>query len=142
MRLAKRSIGSRIATMAAFVAVGCFTFAFTPDAQAKGGKDKDHKVHGKVASITTGSSGTATITIDVHHHKKGEANPQVSEQRTFTITTATKIERREKDGTTVPATLADVKTGKHVSLEVKDKDVLVLKIGHHHHHHKKPAPTA
>jgi hypothetical protein len=137
MRRTSGSILSRVGLAVALVAVGYFTFATPTVAEAKG-KDKEHKVHGRVISVTPGSTtGTAKITIDVHHHKKGvDAGSQVSEQRTFEITTNTKIERREKDGPPVPATLADVKEHEHVSLEVKDHDVLVLAIGHHHHKKK------
>ena len=80
MRLAKGSFGSRAALTAALLAVGCFTFAAASVAQAKN-KDKEHKVHGHVISVTAGAtSGTYTLTIDVHHHKKGvDAGTQVSE---------------------------------------------------------------
>ena len=38
----------------------------------------------------------------------------------------------------VPATVADLtaKPHEHVSLEVKDHDVIVVEIGHHHHKKK------
>lgn len=144
MRLAKGSFGSRAALTAALLAVGYFTFTTASVAQAKGKKNKEHKIHGHVISVTAGSTkGTYTLTIDVHHHhKKGvDAGPQVSEQRSFTITDSTTIKKAEKDAAPVAASIADLtsKPKEHVSVELKDGNVVSVTIGHHHHHKKKVA---
>jgi hypothetical protein len=143
MRMASGLIGNRAGWMAALVAIGCFLFVASPAAEAgKGGKDKEHKIHGKVTKVEadSASSGVTWITVEIHHHhKKGapDAGAQVSEVRKFKLTSTTTFVEKVSKSETKPATLQDVTVGTHVALKAHDDMVDTLAI--HHHHKKKVA---
>jgi hypothetical protein len=83
----------------------------------KGKAPQAHAVHGVVVSVDKEHN---TITVKVHHGKKGEAAEAAPEERTFRVTDATKFEKviifgkgkdqRERK----PASFAAVHSGEHV----------------------------
>jgi hypothetical protein len=105
-----------------------------------GSGDKEHKVHGRVISVTPITNGAATITVEIHKHKKNDgtaaadaAKPEVV-TKTFDVTASTQFEVVTDQGST-PATFDAIKPGEHVLIEAKkhvaDKVAIV--------HHKKNA---
>jgi len=96
-----------------------------------------HHIHGKIVSVDASS-----ITIKVHHHhKKGSTTvAAASETKTFQISASTKVEIVGKDHTKVAGSVADLKTGEHVSIGEHEGVAHEISIIHHHHH-KKPAPV-
>lgn len=100
-----------------------------------------HHVHGKIMSVASDGS---TITIKVHHHhKKGStATTPTTEEKTFKITSKTKVEIVSETGGKSPGSLTDLTPGKHVSIGEHEDVAHVITVGHHQHHKKKPTATS
>ncbi len=102
-----------------------------------------HGVHGKVTAVTGNS-----ITVEIHHHSKGQKGQAAAGQnkpevvtKTFTLGANTK-NAFVTDGGSKPATVGDLKVGEHVGLKVEKGTVESVAIMEGHHHHKKPAADA
>jgi hypothetical protein len=99
-----------------------FSFSTFVDAAGKGdGKKKGHAVHGVVVSVEKDKDKDAgTITVLVHHKKKGEAAKGEGEKKTFRVNGETKFEKVIHEGKgevkREPATFKDVHDGEHVAI--------------------------
>jgi hypothetical protein len=85
---------------------------------AKG--NKAHVVHGTIVDVQK-DNGITTLTVKIHHHKKGEA-AKAPVERKYQVPKATPVEIvRGKKGSEVrqPGTLADLHAGEHVAIVVK-----------------------
>ncbi len=107
--------------------VALFSISTFVDAAGKGtqgeGKKKHHAVHGVVVNVEKDKDTDAgTITILVHHKKKGEEGKGEEEKKTFKVGPETKFEkviREGKDKGEVkrePATFKDVHDGEHIAI--------------------------
>ena len=113
----------------ALATLTCLIFApATPAEAAKGGKGKEHKVEGKITSVSANS-----ITIAEHKGKKGAAGAKATEEKTFEIGKHTRVFKEGKNGKEA-SSISALKDGEHVVMEVHGKHVQVIVI---HHHHKK-----
>lgn len=102
----------------------------TPAEAAKGGKGKEHKVEGKITAVAANS-----ITIEAHKGKKGAAGAKAGGDKTFEIGKHTRVFKEGKNGKEA-ASVAALKDGEHVVMEVHGRHAEVIVI-HHHHKRKK-----
>jgi hypothetical protein len=104
---------------------GIVANALQAAAKAKGKGDKKlHGVHGVVIDIERDKDkDTGSITLLVHHHKKGEKGKGEEEKRTFRLDEATKffklvVEKGQKPERE-PASFQDVHKGEHVVIDAE-----------------------
>ena len=117
----------------ALAALGCLMFTLaTPAQAAKGANGEEHKVDGKITSMSKRS-----ITISVHK-KKSSSNAKGSNEKTFEVGKHTKVFMESKQGKQ-PSSLSELKDGEYVVIEARGKHANVIVI---HHHHKKKKSVA
>jgi hypothetical protein len=94
-------------------------------------KASKHPMHGKVVAVQVDAAkGSGTLTIEVHHHKKG-TSPSTPVQKTFKLTTGTKVEvvqGRKGAVQQQPATVGAVEVGQHVVIYHSGTDASDVKI--------------
>jgi hypothetical protein len=97
----------------------------------KGAKKGKHPVHGKVVAVQKDDGkDSGTITIQVHHKKKGAAAAAPAE-KTFKVSSATKYQLFQgKKGAVSQkdAAFADIKKGTHVMIVHKGEEASDVKI--------------
>jgi hypothetical protein len=105
----------------AIALVLCLTSVSAAAVGANGGKKGKHLVHGQVVSMQmdANNKGSGTITVLVHHHKKGEkggtAEPAV--EKTFKVSSSTKfaiLSGKKGAIQTQPADASALQKGDHV----------------------------
>lgn len=113
------------------VLAGAVSAADGKKGKKPGGKTGNHPVHGKVIDVKKDRDKDAgTITVQVHHKKKGGASAVV--ERTFKVTPGTKFEivqGKKGSAEQKSATFANVHKGEHVRIAhigVEAKDVKIV----------------
>lgn len=83
---------------------------------------KNRPVRGTIQKIDKDSSQGTVLTIAVQNKKKGDATTVEKEEKKFTVTTSTKVERvsgKKDNQTHEGASTDDLRTGQNVILVVK-----------------------
>jgi hypothetical protein len=121
-----------IRTLIALALVVCLTSTTRAADNANGAKKGKHLIHGQVVSVQmdANNKGAATITVLVHHHKKGATNTAPVE-KTFKVSAGTKFELVQGKKGAVQQNAADVTTmqkGDHVLISHSGTDATDVKI--------------